>query len=61
MQKIMNIFSSSESGVLSRFFKFKTLNTNMKTEVLAGITTFMTMAYVLAAFKKRVWLTLMEC
>lgn len=48
MQKIMNIFSSSESGVLSRFFKFKTLNTNMKTEVLAGITTFMTMAYVLA-------------
>lgn len=34
--------------MLSSFFKFSENKTNMKTEVIAGITTFMTMAYILA-------------
>jgi AGZA family xanthine/uracil permease-like MFS transporter len=33
---------------MEKFFKLKENNTNVKTEVLAGITTFMTMAYILA-------------
>ncbi|EEB74879.1 NCS2 family permease [Thermococcus sp. AM4] len=32
---------------LERYFEFDRYGTNMKTEVLAGITTFMTMAYIL--------------
>ena len=34
--------------MLNRLFKLKENNTNVKTEVTAGITTFMTMAYILA-------------
>ena len=34
--------------MLERVFKLKQNNTNAKTEVMAGITTFMTMAYILA-------------
>ncbi|NCB06934.1 MAG: NCS2 family permease [Bacteroidia bacterium] len=34
--------------MLEKFFKFKENNTSVKTEILAGITTFMTMAYILA-------------
>ena len=34
--------------MLEKFFKLKENNTNVKTEVLAGLTTFMTMAYILA-------------
>ena len=34
--------------MLERFFKLSENNTDVKTEVLAGITTFMTMAYILA-------------
>lgn len=37
---IMNSF-------LDNFFKLKENNTNVKTEFIAGITTFMTMAYIL--------------
>ena len=33
---------------LFKFFKFKENRTDAKTEVIAGITTFMTMAYILA-------------
>ncbi len=33
---------------MESFFKLKEHNTNVKTEVVAGITTFMTMAYILA-------------
>ena len=33
---------------MEKFFKLKENNTTVKTEVLAGITTFMTMAYILA-------------
>ncbi len=35
------------SGVLERLFKLSTHGTNVKTEIIAGITTFMTMAYIL--------------
>ena len=34
--------------MLEKMFKLKENNTNVKTEVIAGITTFMTMAYILA-------------
>ncbi len=34
--------------MLEKFFKLKENGTNVKTEVMAGITTFMTMAYILA-------------
>ena len=34
--------------MLERFFKLKENNTTVRTEVIAGITTFMTMAYILA-------------
>ena len=34
--------------MLNRFFKLKENRTSVKTEILAGITTFMTMAYILA-------------
>ncbi len=34
--------------MLEKFFKLKENNTNVKTEVVAGLTTFMTMAYILA-------------
>jgi AGZA family xanthine/uracil permease-like MFS transporter len=31
---------------LERYFEFKELGTNWKTEILAGFTTFITMAYI---------------
>ena len=34
--------------MLEKFFKLKENNTSAKTEVVAGFTTFMTMAYILA-------------
>lgn len=34
--------------MLESLFKLKDNNTNVKTEILAGITTFMTMSYILA-------------
>ena len=33
---------------MEKFFKLKENNTTVKTEIAAGITTFMTMAYILA-------------
>ena len=33
---------------LDKIFHLKENNTNVKTEILAGVTTFMTMAYILA-------------
>jgi len=33
---------------MEEFFKLRERKTDVKTEILAGITTFMTMAYVLA-------------
>ncbi len=35
------------NNFLNNFFKLKENNTNVKTEFIAGITTFMTMAYIL--------------
>lgn len=36
------------NNMLDKIFKLKENNTNVKTEITAGITTFMTMAYILA-------------
>ena len=33
---------------MEKFFKLKENGTDVKTEIIAGITTFMTMAYILA-------------
>jgi AGZA family xanthine/uracil permease-like MFS transporter len=38
---------TQSTGAIARFFDFAALNTNLRTEVLAGITTFITMAYIL--------------
>lgn len=38
----------NEKKMLDKIFKLKQNNTNVKTEITAGITTFMTMAYILA-------------
>jgi len=38
----------TNDGFLEKQFKMKEHNTNAKTEIMAGITTFMTMAYILA-------------
>ena len=32
---------------LERYFEFQALGTDWKTEILAGLTTFMTMAYII--------------
>ena len=37
-----------ESGALGKFFRLKHHGTDVRTEIMAGITTFMTMAYILA-------------
>ncbi|MEG0843497.1 MAG: NCS2 family permease [Romboutsia sp.] len=38
---------ATNKGLLDKIFKLTENNTNVKTEVIAGITTFMTMAYIL--------------
>ncbi len=43
-----SIFFREEKFMLEKFFKLKENNTTVKTEVAAGVTTFMTMAYILA-------------
>ena len=37
-----------ETGFLGRFFRLRRNRTTVKTEIVAGVTTFMTMAYILA-------------
>lgn len=37
----------SELGFLERFFKLHSHNTNIKTELMAGLTTFVTMSYIM--------------
>ncbi|CAA7602976.1 Purine permease PbuG-like [Acididesulfobacillus acetoxydans] len=39
--------NQSSGGLLNRIFHLDELHTNVKTEVLAGVTTFVTMAYIL--------------
>ena len=36
------------NGIMKKFFKLSENNTNVRTEVIAGLTTFMTMAYIIA-------------
>lgn len=44
----MHSSENEESGLLGRLFKLKENRTTVRTEIVAGITTFMTMAYILA-------------
>ena len=37
----------SEDNAIARYFEFSKYRTNFRTEILAGVTTFMTMAYIL--------------
>lgn len=39
--------AENENGILEKVFKLSKNNTNVKTEMLAGLTTFLTMAYIL--------------
>ena len=43
----MQATQSVNKGILEKTFKLSEHNTNVKTEIIAGITTFMTMAYIL--------------
>lgn len=43
----MQVTQTANRNVLDRIFKLSENNTNVKTEIIAGITTFMTMAYIL--------------
>lgn len=36
-----------QEGAIARYFKFAELGTNLRTEIIAGVTTFVTMAYIL--------------
>ena len=38
---------SEAAGTIARFFQFDSLQTDLKTEILAGVTTFVTIAYIL--------------
>ncbi|MGD1859016.1 MAG: NCS2 family permease [Leptolyngbyaceae cyanobacterium] len=46
-ESITSSSSAGETG-LAGFFNFSELQTNLRTEILAGVTTFVTMAYILA-------------
>ena len=39
---------TNQNGLLEKVFKLSENNTNVRTEIIAGLTTFMTMAYILA-------------
>lgn len=41
------LLKSNMRKVIENFFKLKDLNTNIRTEILAGLTTFMAMAYII--------------
>jgi len=43
----MNNFFAVLMDIIARFFQFKDQKTNFKTEIIAGITTFFTMAYII--------------
>ena len=38
---------TTETNAIAQYFNFASLNTNFRTEILAGVTTFVTMAYIL--------------
>jgi AGZA family xanthine/uracil permease-like MFS transporter len=39
--------SKNDQGFLDRYFKLKAKGTNVRTEIIAGITTFVAMAYII--------------
>lgn len=43
----MEITQATNRSILEKIFKLSENNTTVKTEIIAGITTFMTMAYIL--------------
>ena len=45
-KKFINM--DSKSGLMERLFELKGHNTDVRTEVIAGITTFLTMGYIIA-------------
>ena len=52
------MFLHTEKNYVGNLFKLKENHTSVKTEVIAGITTFMTMAYILAVNPKCAFLQL---
>lgn len=46
-QNSINTKTTANEGILEKVFKLSKNNTTVKTEILAGLTTFMTMAYIL--------------
>ena len=52
----MQAIQENKKSWLDKTFKLSENNTSVKTEVIAGITTFMTMAYILTYFQKQVWI-----
>lgn len=46
-QKVLSVSASQEQSFLERLFKLKAHNTTVKTELMAGVTTFITMCYVI--------------
>ena len=47
-----------EELMFEKVFKLKEKHTNVKTEVIAGLTTFLAMAYILDVYKRQVWYNL---
>ena len=43
----MQAVETGSGNALERFFKFKQWNTSLKRDTLAGLTTFMVMAYII--------------
>ena len=43
----LNVETERNNGFLENLFKLRENNTDVKTEILAGFTTFMTMAYII--------------
>lgn len=47
LEKNLRTAPPADTGLLEKLFQLKASGTNVKTEILAGITTFMTMAYII--------------
>lgn len=45
--RIFRVFRDKKLFMLQRFFRLKENNTDIKTEIMAGVTTFMTMSYII--------------
>lgn len=48
MTQAVTLFSKEAFSLMEKIFKLKANNTNVRTEIMAGLTTFMTMAYIIA-------------